>query len=249
MDQQLKKEFTAKWRKYFGNAELPITFYYSNQKLEVENPEAKRFHCIICDLKSVRRGKSLCIDLYTRGCHHGKLYAHLKADGLDPKLKYHMSCGIEGEMEGERYKINPGIAKETLSKHPMYKPLTRYLIFKRWDRLTIDDEPEVVVFFSRPDVLSGIIMLANFDSPEPNMAIAPLSSGCGSIISFPYQQIKSSVPLGILGMLDPSARPCVDDDILTFAVPTEKFLTMIHNMDQSFLDTPTWERLKQRFDV
>jgi len=249
MDQSLKKEFTANWKKYFGNSELPITFYYSSQKIEAENPEAKRYHCIICDLKSVRRGKCLCIDLYTRGCHHGKLYAHLREDGMAPKLSYKMSCGIEGELEGEQYKKNPGIAKETISKIPYYKPITRYLILKRWDRLTEEDNPEVVVFFAKPDVLSGIVMLANFQSAEPNMAIAPYSSGCGSVISYPYLQINSNAPLGILGMFDPSARPCVDENILTFAVPFKKFNQMIANMDQSFLNTPTWEKLKQRIDT
>jgi len=28
----------------------------------------------------------------------------------------------------------------------------------------------------------------------------------------------------------------------------QKFHAMIKNMDQSFLDTPTWERLKNRFE-
>ena len=28
MDQQLKKTFVEKWKKYFGNADLPFVFYY-----------------------------------------------------------------------------------------------------------------------------------------------------------------------------------------------------------------------------
>ena len=53
-------------------------------------------------------------------------------------------------------------------------------------------------------------------------------------------------PRAVLGMFDPSARPCVPQGTLSFAVPMKKFTQMIGDMDDSFLITPTWETMKKR---
>jgi hypothetical protein len=47
-------------------------------------------------------------------------------------------------------------------------------------------------------------------------------------------------------MFDPSARPCVPVDVLTFAVPMKKFVEMIGSMDESFLITRTWDKVKSK---
>jgi hypothetical protein len=76
------------------------------------------------------------------------------------------------------------------------------------------DEPEMVIFFARPDVLSGLFTLAGFDMSEPNGVIAPFSSGCAAIVQNPYLEKDSSDPSGIIGMFDVSARPYVRTDDL-----------------------------------
>jgi hypothetical protein len=47
-------------------------------------------------------------------------------------------------------------------------------------------------------------------------------------------------------MFDPSARPCVPVDVLTFAIPIKKFEKMIAYMEQSFLVTKTWDKVKAK---
>ena len=47
-------------------------------------------------------------------------------------------------------------------------------------------------------------------------------------------------------MFDVSARPFVPRDVLTFSVPVNKFATMIDNMEESFLITDSWARVKRR---
>jgi hypothetical protein len=49
-------------------------------------------------------------------------------------------------------------------------------------------------------------------------------------------------------MFDPSARPCVTENILTFAVPMKRFEKMISYMDESFLITETWGTIRKRVD-
>ena len=53
-------------------------------------------------------------------------------------------------------------------------------------------------------------------------------------------------PRGVLGLFDPSARPCVPTNILTFSVPMVKFAKMIDYMDESFLITGTWDKVRKR---
>jgi len=47
-------------------------------------------------------------------------------------------------------------------------------------------------------------------------------------------------------MFDVSARPFVPKEILSFAAPWKKFTRMIENMEESFLITQSWERVKKR---
>jgi hypothetical protein len=47
-------------------------------------------------------------------------------------------------------------------------------------------------------------------------------------------------------MFDPSARPCVPNDTLSFSVPMKRFEKMINYMEESFLITDTWQKVKER---
>jgi len=104
----------------------------------------------------------------------------------------------------------------------------------------------VVVFFATPDVLSGLFTLANFDQPEPNGTYTPFGSGCSSIIHYPYLESISDRQRAVIGMFDPSARKCVPENILTFAVPMMRFEKMVSFMDESFLITDTWSSVRKR---
>jgi hypothetical protein len=47
-------------------------------------------------------------------------------------------------------------------------------------------------------------------------------------------------------MFDVSARPYVPAETLSFAVPMQKFVGMVANMDESFLITSSWSAVKKR---
>jgi len=246
MDMEMKENFIKLWKKYFNNAELPITFYYTDEEGQAEIAKPGSIpRCIIGALSNVRKGKSYCFDAGSIGCFGGKRYLGF-AEKIRPNFEYFLSCGIPGELEGERYKKSPDIVKELLKKQPVFKAPARYIVFNRWDMLEAADKPEVVIFFARPDVLSGLFTLAGFDVSDPNGVIAPFSSGCAAIVQNPYLEKDSSEPRGIIGMFDISARPYVRADELTFAVPMIKFETMIQNMEESFLTTESWKMVQKR---
>lgn len=84
------------------------------------------------------------------------------------------------------------------------------------------------------------------DVGEPNGVFAPFSAGCGSIVQYPYLEKDSDCPRGVLGMFDVSARPFIPKDVLSFSVPMTKFARMIENMEESFLITGSWEKIRRR---
>ena len=47
-----------------------------------------------------------------------------------PNFEYFLSCGIPGELEGERYKKSPEIVLEFMKKAPCFKAPARYTVFK-----------------------------------------------------------------------------------------------------------------------
>ncbi len=246
MDMELKEKFSALWKKYFNNAELPIAFYYTDEEGHAEKVEPGSVErCIIGALLNVRKGRSLSFNVASVGCFGGKRYLGF-TEKIMPNFEYFLSCGIPGELEGERYKKSPELVREVMKSMPGLKAPARFIVFKRWDMLEESDSPEVVIFFARPDVLSGLFTLANFDEVRLNTVISPMGSGCSAIVQNPYLEKDSDRPRGILGMFDVSARPFVAGNELTFAVPMNKFETMIDNMDESFLITESWNKVQKR---
>jgi uncharacterized protein (DUF169 family) len=246
MDMRLKEKFIELWKKYFNGADLPIVLYYTDQegRAEVVKPPS-RHQCVISVLSRVRRGTSLCFEVNSIGCGGGRRYLGFSEE-IMPGFEYFLSCGIPGKLEGERYKKSPDLVKETMKKVPQFKAPARFIVFKRWDRLEKLDDPEVAIFFAKSDVLSGLFTLANFDEAEPNGVFAPFAAGCGSIVQYPYLEKGSDRPRGVIGMFDVSARPYVPKDTLTFAVPMNKFVRMIENMEESFLIRPSWNKVRKR---
>lgn len=246
MDIKCRDEFVTRWNKHFDGAELPIVFYYANGPGNVDTVKPAVGHrCIFTDLARVRAGQSLCFDAESIGCFGGKRYAGFSAAAM-PNFEYFLSCGIPGKLEGERYKQTPELVKEWIEQVPILQAPAEFIIFKRWDKLEEPDEPEVVMFFAWPDVLSGLFTLANFDRAEPNGVFAPFGAGCASIIQYPYLERQSDAPRGVLGLFDVTARPFVAGNILTFSVPMTRFQQMIANMEESFLITKSWSRVRQR---
>jgi hypothetical protein len=249
MDLQLKEKFLNLWEKYFGMAELPFVFYYHNElnNAQLATPKKGR-SCLIGELAKVRNGQSLAYNAEAITCGGAKRYLGY-SETIRPNFDHFLSCGIEGIVEGERYLRTPDLAAEFQRRQTTIKEANgNYIIFKRWDMLEEYDNPAVVIFFAKPDVLSGLFSLANYDQMEPNGTFTPFSSGCSLIVYHPYLEKDAERPRAVLGMFDPSARPYVPKDTLSFAVPLVKFEKMVGYMEECFLITDTWQKIKKRID-
>jgi hypothetical protein len=246
MDATFSEQFISLWNKYFPGAGLPIAFFYTDQAREEDLKETINLdRCLIGNLKRVQDGYSFVYDAHSPGCSGGKRYSGF-SKSLRPKFEYFLSCGIPGELEGERYKKSPQLVVEYLKTHPPFEAPGKHLVFKRLDKLAVEEKPLAVIFFATPDVLSGLFTLANYDRADPYGVICPMGSGCSSIINYPYEEALTENPRCILGMFDVSARPCVSETRLTFSVPKQRFEQMVLNMDESFLITKSWDLVRKR---
>ena len=246
MDMAFKDAFIRLWQEHFDGAELPLCFYYTDEEGRAERPGAGTLpRCLIGALSEVRNGRPLCFDAEAIGCPGGRRYAGFSGQ-LMPDFEHFLSCGIPGRMQGERYKKTPELVREVMRLAPAFKAPSRFLVFKRWDRLEPRDEPAVAVFFAVPDVLAGLFTLANFDEAEPNGVLAPFGAGCSTIIQYPFLEAGAPRPRGVIGLFDISARPFVPPGVLTFSVPAARLARMAGHAGESFLITPSWRQVQTR---
>ena len=243
---KIKDKFLDRWKKYFPGIDLPLVFYYTDDNTVAESmPKADEWRCLISDLARARHGSPILFDIDSIGCGGGKRYLGFDSPA-QPGFEHFLSCGIPGKIEGIRYKKTPDLVKAQMKLQEPIKAPAKYIVFKRWDKLDGNDNPLAVIFFTTPDVVAALYSLANFDEVDPNTVITPTGSGCSQIVYFPYHELLSGQNRAVLGMFDLSARPYVSADILTFAVPWPKFTGMIENMDESFLITDGWNKIKKR---
>ena len=244
MDIKIKERFLEASEKHFPGSELPIACYYSNEINNVKFPNApkpnsKGFTCIFSQIAPVRKGRARAFNKENLGCFGSFLPFGFDTEVTEDVKNY--ICNVE------RVKKSYDHVDSMYKHRPPKLAKAKYLVFKRWDKLDEQDDPQVVFFFGTPDLIAGLHALANFDSMTPYDVIAPFGTGCDSIVGFPMHELESEQPKAVLGALDPSVRIRFKPYILTFSAPWPKFLSMLENMDESFLATDSWSKLKSRF--
>jgi uncharacterized protein (DUF169 family) len=247
MDMQLKAEFAARWRKYCGATPLPVVFFYTDREDGPAVP-ANPNRCLVALLHRAWRGEAMRLPAEAIGCPGGKRYAGFATEPR-PDFKYFLSCGIPGQMEGERYKKSPELVEQVMARSPKLEAPARFLVLEPWDALEAGDEPDAAIFLAAPDVLAGLFTLAGFEEADPESVFSPFGAGCATAFAYPYLEQRTEKPRCVLGCFDVTARPFVPKDTLTFAVPMKKLARMCADMDESFLVTRSWELVRKRIDA
>jgi len=240
------EESWKRFRETLGLRESPLGIYYTNDKPEGMTPKEGISGCMIGLLQNARKkGRTVYFDKIHFGCPGGAYYMGF-FESPRPNIEYFLSCGIPGELEGERYIKTPERAREYFSKMiPRRAPAT-YCVFKPVELLKDGPEAEVVAFFSPPDILSGLFTLINYTMERTDAVYAPFGSGCGAILTYPLKEAGKEQPHAILGMFDVSARPMVEKEILTIAMPYSLFVKLLENVSGSFLQTESWKKVLHR---
>ena len=231
------QEFIQKFREAFGEAApLPIALWYGDTAV---NPESRVPRCMIGAIRKVCEGEDLTLTAENVQCGGGGLYTAFRP--MPERVPLFVS-------ETEHYKQTPEQVcsyVESLEIKPTDMP---YLNFVSVDRLTNWQGIEAVVFFATPDMLSGLCTWAFYDNDADNAVVTKFASGCAAVISFATTENRKHGRSCFLGMFDPSARPLVPKDELSFAVPMSRFSEMLRTMPHSALFEHAFSVVRRRID-
>lgn len=229
------KSFIENYRGAFGDYELPIAIWYSDQAI---NPIEKTKGCFIGHLKPARQGGVVSLHVETVGCVGGKVYC-----GFTEAPPF-----IPGFVSGkERYKETPEMVTQFIDDLNLIDQSGKYIHFASIDQLENFDNIEGLIFFASPDVLTGLISWVFYDTNAPDAVTVPFGSGCSSIVSQTVVENRSNGQRTFLGLFDPSVRPHVEPDILSLSIPMSRFKTMYHTFNESCLSgAHAWGKVKNR---
>lgn len=231
------KEFVAQFREVFGDvAPMPIAFWYGDTAV---NPDSRVPRCMIGAIRKVCNGSPLTLTAENVQCGGGGLYTAFRP--MAERVPLFVS-------ETEHYKQTPEQVRayvESLEIEITDKP---YLNFVSIDKLDDWDGVEAVVFFATPDILSGLCTWAFFDNDAEDAVVTKFASGCAAVISFATVENRKGGRRCFLGMLDPSARPLVPKNELSFAVPMSRFREMLRTMPNSALFEHAFSIVRRRIN-
>lgn len=232
------KVFIENFRKAFGgNVELPLVFWYSDVPAE---KMGKINGCLFKGFKEIREKGVITLDTEIVGCGGGKYYCGFT--DLPDRIPGFVSLK-------ERYKKTPEMVTEFLEQQALPRACRPYLNFARIDKMDRFDSVEGLVFFASPDVLTGLVSWTFFDTNEAGAVTTAFGSGCSSIISEVVLENQKKGKRTFLGLFDPSVRPHVEADQLSFAIPMSRFKEMYDTLTECCLmDTHAWGKVRARIN-
>ena len=240
------EELWKQFQEALGLKEPPMGIFYTDNKPEGITPKEGISGCMIGLLQQARKkGETVYFDKSHFGCPGGAYYMGFR-EIPRPNIEYFLSCGIPGEMEGERYIKTPERAREYFAQMKPRPAPASYCVFKPLDQFKNNEKPEVVALFAPPDILSGLFILTNYALERTDAVFTPFGSGCSTMLTYPLKEAEKEQPRALLGMFDVSARPMVERDILTLSMPYSVFLRLLENVPGSFLQTESWKKVLQR---
>ena len=192
---------------FSGKAELPIAFWYSDT---LSGELRKTQGCLFKALPAIRNGEIISMSGESIGCGGGKFYT-----GFTP-MPEHVPNFVSLK---ERYKQTPEMVLEGIKKIDVQRATKQYIHFARIDRLTSFEDVEGLLFLATPDILSGLVTWAFFDNNSPEAISTPFGSGCSATITQAVNENRRGGHRAFLGFFDPSARPYVESNVLSFTIP------------------------------
>lgn len=232
------KTFIQNYREAFGSkAPLPLLFGYSDQPVAQTE---KIGGCFFKGLRMAREGQPVSLSEEVIGCGGGKLYTGFS--DMPERVPAFVSLK-------EKYKKTPQMVIDYVNSLGMERAKKPYLNFIRADQAESFQGTEGVLFYATPDMLSGLCGWAFFDSNEPDAVVAEFGSGCSSVVSMTVVENARQGHRCFIGLMDPSVRPWVGKNELSFTIPFSRFMRMMETMKDCFLfDSHAWNKVKARLE-
>ena len=232
------QQFIQNYREAFGSkVELPLLFGYSDKAIaETE----KIGGCFFKGLQVARDGIPVSLSADVIGCGGGKLYTGF-AD-MPERVPGFVSLK-------EKYKKTPQMVIDYIDNLDMKRAEKKYLNFIRIDKSDSFDGYEGILFYATPDMLSGLCGWAFYDNNASDAVVSQFGSGCSMVVSMTIAENARHGYRCFIGLFDPSVRPYIGKNELSFTIPLCRFMTMLKTMKDCFLfDSHAWNKIKARLE-
>ena len=205
-----------------------------------------QFSCAIGHIWRARKKKTIAyFSAEQFGCPGGAFWLGFNKPQAETIINY-VSTGIPGWSEGEHYCESPDALRRFFEYVDPRPAPGKYCVIQPLSLFKINETPELVIFFSRPEPLCGLHQLAAFVTNDPEVVVSPWSAGCGSLAVWPLHYLANGESKAVIGGWDPSARKFYKTDELSFTVPYRMFTTMLIRYGESFLKNKTWSTVQKK---
>jgi uncharacterized protein (DUF169 family) len=269
MTMQQVLDGTATFMEHLGLNEEPLGVYYSDDKPEnAFGPKTgvpisreleesgkldmrevmKSFTCVMGSIWLARKKHGAAFISQTEyGCPGGVYYCAM----LQPHLRFiehYVSTGFEGTpLQGERYMPDPDAMRNFILRVAPRKAPARYCIFKPLSLFSAQEKPEFIIFFARPEVLTGLFTQTVFTTGDMDCVASPFGAGCTNILGWPLYYKEKGIEKAVIGGFDPSARKFMKTDELTFTVPLSLYEKMLAALPESMFTHETdWKNVRKK---
>jgi uncharacterized protein (DUF169 family) len=204
------------------------------------------FSCVLGNIWLARQKKTAAyFDRERYGCLGAAFFLGFAQPQLD-FIAHFVSTGIPGQMEGEHYLESPQVCRHFFDTIAPAPAPARFCVFKPVSQFAPGEQPLVVIFFARAEIICGLNQLATFVTNDFEAVYSPFGAGCANIVTWPRRYLAQGKLKAVLGGWDPSDRKFLKPDEITFAVPWEMFARMVRRWPESFLTTGTWNNVKKK---
>ncbi len=205
-----------------------------------------KFSCVIGHIWRARKKKTAAYFSEEQfGCAGGAFFLGFMKPQTETIIHY-VSTGIPGQMEGELYCDSSDELRRIFEHIDPRSAPRKYCVIKPLSLFEDEQEPELVIFFARPETLSGLHQLATFVTNDPEVVTSPWGAACTNLTAWPLKYLAKGENKAVIGGWDPSARKFFNTDELTFTVPYNMFGQMVKRFEESFLTTKTWATVQKK---
>ncbi|MCB2189595.1 MAG: DUF169 domain-containing protein [Deltaproteobacteria bacterium] len=208
----------------------------------------KQFSCVMGNVWLARKKHAAAyISTEEYGCVGGAFYCSMMKPNLRFIEKY-VTTGFPGTpIHGERYLPSPEAMQKFLAQVNPREAPGKYCIFQPLSLFESGEEPEFIIFFTRPEVLCGLFTHTTFTTGEVDCVAVPFGAACTNLIAWPLYYQEKGLEKAVIGGFDPSARKFMKTDELTFTVPWSLYKKMLAALPDSMFNVDgAWREVRKK---
>ncbi|MBI9089212.1 MAG: DUF169 domain-containing protein [Desulfobacterium sp.] len=233
MNSELVKECLGKLSETVSFNYPAIGWYFSQEEIEDSFVFKKdKWVCMFMYLKMIlKKGTRIRFSNdYAKACPGPVEYSG-----------YSELTGSDGRFiaETERFKKTRKLAQDyhLESRERIHPPEGKYLYMEKIETMDKNSDIKVINLFPDPAAMASLCVLSNYDR-QKNMdnVQAPFASGCQSVFTIPYDEGFRENPKSVIGLMEPLVRQFIPRDMVSFSLPSNRFVEMVQNIEGSFLD-------------